>query len=242
MELNGSIALVTGANRGIGRHFAAALLERGASKVYAAARDAASIDLPGVVPLQLDVTDPASIEQAAALAGDVTLLVNNAGVSLHQGLIGGDLELVRREMDTNYFGPLLTTRAFAPALAAGGGGAVLNVLSRVSWLAYPGVGGYAASKAAGWSLTNSLRLELAGQGTLVTGLYLSSTDTDMMAGWDVPKNDPADVVRLALDGIEAGAFEVVADEETAETKRLLSADPREVYAEFLAGAVAAEAG
>lgn len=228
MDISGSTALVTGANRGIGRHLATQLLQRGATKVYATARDPSTVDVPGATVLGLDITDPASVAAAAEAASDVTLLVNNAGVSLFQDLVAGDLGRIRTEMDTNVFGTLAMIRAFAPALAAGGGGAILNVLSRMSWTSHPGVGGYALSKAAEWSLTNSVRLELEEQGTLVTGLLLSSTDTDMMAGWDIPKNDPADVARAALDGVEAGAWEVVADEETAVSKAELSRDPREV--------------
>jgi NAD(P)-dependent dehydrogenase (short-subunit alcohol dehydrogenase family) len=232
MNISGSTALVTGANRGIGRHFAEQLQRRGAAKVYATARDAAAIDVPGVEVLQLDVTDRASVAAAAAAASDVTLLVNNAGVSTHQNLVTGDLDKIRLEMDTHFYGTLSMVRAFAPALAANGGGAVLNVLSRLSWLSFVGANAYSASKAAAWSLTNGIRLELAEQGTLVTGLVLSSTDTDMMAGWDVPKNDPADVVRAALDGLEAGRLEVVADEESAEAKAALSVDPSAVYGQL----------
>jgi NAD(P)-dependent dehydrogenase (short-subunit alcohol dehydrogenase family) len=230
MNIEGSIALVTGANRGIGRHFAAQLLERGATKVYATARDPQAIDLPGVTPLALDVTDPDSVAAAAAAAPDVTLLINNAGASTGADLVAGDLSDIRREIDTNFYGPLLTIRAFAPLLAANGGGAILNVLSRMSWVSLAGANAYAASKAAGWSLTNGVRLELAPQGTQVTGLYLGATDTDMMAGWDIPKNDPAAVVRQALDGLTAGAAEVIADEHTAEAKADLVRDPLDVYA------------
>ena len=217
MNLNGTTALVTGANRGLGRHFAEQLLQRGATKVYAAARDPRTIDLPGVVPLQLDITDPDSVARAAAVATDVDVLINNAGISLHQNLVDGDLDKIRLELETNFFGTLNVVRAFTPVRA------ILNVNSRLSWLSYLGAGGYAASKSAQWSLTNSIRLELPD--TLVTGLYLSSTDTDMMAGWDIPKNDPAVVVRDALDGLEADALEVIADEDTAETKAALSGTP-----------------
>jgi NAD(P)-dependent dehydrogenase (short-subunit alcohol dehydrogenase family) len=217
MDLNGTTALVTGANRGLGRHFAQQLLERGATTVYAAARDPRTIDLPGVAPVELDITDPESVARAAAVATDVDVLINNAGISLHQNLVTGDLDAIRRELETNFFGTLNVIRAFAGARA------ILNVNSRLSWLSYVGAGGYAASKAAEWSLTNSVRLELPD--ALVTGLYLSSTDTDMMAGWDIPKNDPADVVRQALDGLEADALEVIADADTAETKAQLSAEP-----------------
>ena len=217
MNLHGTTALVTGANRGLGRHFAEQLLQRGATRVYAAARDPRTVDLPGVVPVQLDITDPDSVARAATVATEVDVLINNAGISLHQNLVDGDLERIRLEMETNFFGTLNVVRAFAPVRA------ILNVNSRLSWLSYVGANGYAASKAAQWSLTNGIRLELPD--TLVTGLYLSSTDTDMMAGWDIPKNDPAEVVRAALDGLEADALEVIADEDTAITKAELSGAP-----------------
>jgi NAD(P)-dependent dehydrogenase (short-subunit alcohol dehydrogenase family) len=226
MDIEGSTALITGANRGLGRHFAQQLLDRGAAKVYATARDPRTIDIDGVVALALDVTDPAQVAAAAQAAPDVNLLINNAGVSTGTDLVTGDLDRIRLELDTNLYGMLAMVRAFAPQLS---GGAILNVLSRLSWLSFQGANAYAVSKAAAWSLTNGIRLELAEQGTLVTGVLLSSTDTDMMAGWDIPKNDPADVVRAALDGLEAGELEVIADADTAAAKAALSADPRDVY-------------
>jgi NAD(P)-dependent dehydrogenase (short-subunit alcohol dehydrogenase family) len=238
MKISGSTALVTGANRGLGRVFARQLLDRGAARVYATARNPGQVDLPGADVLALDITDPASVNAAAAAAGDVTLLVNNAGVSTYQNLVTGDLDKIRQELDTHLFGTLAVIRAFAPALAANGGGAILNVLSRMSWLSYDGANSYAVAKAAEWSLTNGVRLELARQRTLVSGLLMSSTDTDMMAGWDIPKNDPADVVRQALDGIEAGQLEIIADQDTAEAKAALSADPSIGYAGQLAAATA----
>jgi len=225
MKIDGSVALVTGANRGIGRHFARQLMDRGAAKVYATARRAELVDLPGAHVLPLDITDPASVAAAAEAAQDVTLLVNNAGISTSQNLLTGDLDKIRLEMDTHYFGTLSVVRAFAPVIARHGGGAVLNVLSVLSWKSYNGANAYAAAKAAQWSLTNGIRLELADDGILVTGLHLSVTDTDMMAGRDIPMNDPADVVRAALDGIEADRLEVVVDSDTAAAKAALSADP-----------------
>lgn len=225
MDIQGTTALVTGANRGLGRHFAEQLMERGAVRVYAAARDPSTIDLPGVVKVAVDVTDPASVAAVAALAQDVSLVVNNAGISVSQPLLAGDLDVMRREMETNHFGMLHMIRAFAPVLAANGGGGLLNVLSAMSWGASPGISGYGASKAAAWSLTNHARIELAGQGTQVTGLYLALTDTAMTAAYDAPKNDPADVVRLALDGVQAEASEVIADDDTARAKAELAHDP-----------------
>ncbi|GAA0562263.1 SDR family oxidoreductase [Paractinoplanes ferrugineus] len=229
MQISGAIALVTGANRGIGREFAAQLIERGATKVYAAARRPESIDVPGVVPLRLDITDPDSIAAAASTANDVTLLINNAGISTGANLISGDLDTIRREMDTNFWGTLGMIRAFAPQLA---GGAVLNVLSALSWFAYDGAGAYGAAKAATWNLTNGVRLELAAQQTLVTGLHLGAADTDMMADYQGPKIAPADVVKAALDGIEAGKLEVVADEWSAHVKASLAKDPSEFYTQL----------
>lgn len=229
MKISGSIALVTGANRGIGRHFATQLLERGATKVYATARRPETVDVPGAVVLPLDITDPASVAAVAEAAPDVNLLVNNAGISTYSNLVSGDLEQVRLEMETHFFGTLAMVRAFAPVLAANGGGAVLNILSALSWLSSDGATAYAAAKAAEWSLTNGVRLELAGQGTLVTGLHVGAVDTDMMAGWDIPKNEPTDVVRAGLDAIEAGRLEVLVDEASAGIKAALSADPRALY-------------
>ena len=221
MKINDSVALVTGANRGLGRHFAEQLLRRGAAKVYATARRPHLVDLPGVEVLPLDLTDPASITAAAAAARDVTLLINNAGVSTMQNLVTGDPAKIRLEMDTHYFGTLDVVRAFAPVLATNGGGAIVNVLSALSWGVYDGANAYAAAKAAEWSMTNAIRLELAAQGTMVTGLHLAATDTDMMAGFDIPKNDPAEVVATALDGLEAGLPEVIADSDTAAVKAAL---------------------
>ncbi|GLY90533.1 oxidoreductase [Actinoallomurus iriomotensis] len=230
MKINGSIALVTGANRGLGRQFAQQLLDRGAAKVYATARRPEQVDIPGAEVLRLDITDPASVTAAAAAAGDVTLLVNNAGVATRHDLVTGDLDRIRLELNTSFYGTLAMVRAFAPVLAAGGGGAILNVMSAMSWLSFVGANAYGVAKAAEWSLTNGVRLELAAQGTLVSGLHLAAADTDMMAGQDVPKSDPAEVVSLALDGIEAGLLEIIADEQTAAIKAALSADPAVTYA------------
>ncbi|GAA2073111.1 SDR family oxidoreductase [Actinomadura alba] len=236
MKIADSVALVTGANRGIGRHFSRQLLQRGAAKVYATARTPELVDIPGVEVLQLDITDPASVAAAAAAAGDVTLLINNAGVSTSQNLVTGDIEKIRLEMETHYFGTLNMVRAFASILARNGGGSILNVMSLLSWLSYDGANAYSAAKAAEWSLTNAIRLELAGQGTTVTGLHLGSTDTDMMAGWDIDKNDPADVVRTALDGLEAGEIEILADENTVQVKAALSAEPSVLYPQTVSAA------
>jgi NAD(P)-dependent dehydrogenase (short-subunit alcohol dehydrogenase family) len=222
MDLTNSVAVVTGANRGLGRHFAAQLLERGA-KVYAGSRNIDAVDLPGAIPLQLDVTDPASVERAAKVAGDATLLINNAGSATGASLIGGDLDLIRLEMETHYFGTLAVTRAFAPIIEANGGGAILNVLSVLSWYHPAQLGGYVAAKAAAWALTNAVREELAPRGIVVSGLHVGYMDTDMAAG--VPaeqKIDPAVVAALSLDAIAEGRPEILADDLTRSVKAGLS--------------------
>ncbi|BAL88271.1 putative short-chain dehydrogenase [Actinoplanes missouriensis 431] len=231
MQINGANVLVTGANRGLGRQFVTSLLDRGAATVYATARRPELIDVAGAVPLKLDLTDPASIAAAAEVAHDVTILINNAGISTGANLVTGDLDAIRREMDTHFFGTLNVIRAFAPRLA---GGAILNVLSAISWLGFDGAGGYHAAKAAEWALTNNVRIELAAQGTLVTGLHLGAADTDMMADYDGPKISPAAVVAAALDGIEADRTEVLADDWSRLVKSWLAEDPSVIYAKAAA--------
>jgi len=224
MKIQDSVALVTGANRGIGLAFAQALLARGARKVYAAARDPSTIVLPGVEAIRLDVTKPDEVAAAAARASDVTLLVNNAGIGAQGGFLAPDAEdVARRMLETNFFGVLRTSRAFAPILAANGGGAILNVLSIVSWINGGQLAAYAASKSAAWSLTNALRIELAPQRTQVTALHMAFVDTDLVREIDGAKSSPADVVARALDGAESGADEVIADDRTRQVKQSLSA-------------------
>lgn len=236
MNVTGQIALVTGCNRGIGRQFVLELLERGAAKVYATARrpEALDFDDDRVVPLRLDLLDRGSIIAAAEAAPDVTLLINNAGISTTGSLVTGDLADAHRQLDTHLWGTLDVIRAVNPALAANGGGAIVNVLSALSWFATPGAGAYAAAKAAEWNMTNAVRLELAPQGTLVQGVLLGAADTDMMAGYDGPKVDPREVVRRSLDGVEAGSVEVVVDEWTASAKAALAGDPVPFYAKITA--------
>lgn len=233
MDLKGAVVLVTGANRGIGAELVEQLRRRGAGKVYAAARDASTIVADGVHALELDVTDAAQIAAAAAAAGDVQVLVNNAGISTGTALVHGDEAAIRREMDTNFYGPLLMTRAFAPILAANGGGAILNIVSALSWFTVPGAGAYAASKAAAWMLTDSTRLELAAQGTQVVGVHMGLVDTDMAKGTDAPKISPADLANAGLDALESGAQEVLADDWARFIKSGLTQDPQARYAQIL---------
>ena len=229
MKIENSVVLVTGANRGIGLAFAQALLARGARKVYAAARNPASVTLPGVEALQLDVTNPQEIADAAKKASDVTLVINNAGIAQPGGFLAADSDAVTRRMfETNVFGVLNMSKAFAPVLKANGGGALLNVLSVASWVNGGELAAYSASKSAAWSLTNALRHELAAQQTQVLGLHMAYVDTDLTRGFDVQKSSAEEIVQRALDGLEAGADEVLADVLTQQVRQGLTA-PRPVY-------------
>jgi len=226
MKLEQSIALVTGANRGLGLAFVHGLLAAGARKVYAAARDPATLpQLPGVVPLALDVTQPEQVAAAADAAGDVSLLINNAGIASYGSLLAPDgLEAFRRQFETNTVGTLAMVRAFAPVLARQGGGAIVNVLSALSWLTLPGTGGYSASKSAGWALSNGLRQELKAQHTQLLALHMAFMDTDMARHAAGPKVPPEDVVRQTLQALAEGRSEVLADAVTRELKLGLSAE------------------
>ena len=229
MKIENAVVLVTGANRGIGLAFARELLARGARKVYAAARDSASVTQPGVVPLRLDVTRPDDVAAAAALAPDVTLVINNAGIAQPGGFLAADSEeIARRIFETNFFAVLRVSKAFAPILKANGGGALLNVLSVASWVNGGELAAYSASKSAAWSLTNALRTELSAQKTQVLGLHMAYVDTDLTRGFDVPKSSAEEIVSRALDGLEAGLDEVLADELTQQVKRGMTA-PRPSY-------------
>lgn len=230
MDVTGSVALVTGGNRGFGAALCTALLERGAAKVYAGVRDPGTVTTPGVEPVRLDITSPDDIAAAAAHCGDVSLLINNAGIGTGTSALAEDaLENLRLELDTNVVGPLAVSRAFAPVLAANGGGAMVNVLSVLAWFAAPQSALYCAAKSASWSLTNSLRLELAPQGTQVVGVHVGFMDTDMIAGLDVPKSSPADIARIVLDAVQAGDLEVLADDSSRRVKAALSGDLRLLY-------------
>lgn len=226
-SLSGRHVLVTGANGGLGEQFVAQGLERGAAKVYAAARSTRDWDDPRVVALDLDLTDPEAPARAAALASDVDVLINNAAIAPAGDTIMGPEEELRRIFETNFFGTLRVSNAFAPVLAANGGGTLLNILSAAAWVSMPT--GYAASKAAMWSATNALRIQLRGQGTHVIGLLVGMIDTPMTAGWDVPKVTAASVVAQAYDAVGDGSLEVLADAPTREIKTRLSTPAEELY-------------
>jgi NAD(P)-dependent dehydrogenase (short-subunit alcohol dehydrogenase family) len=225
MKIHGSVALVTGANRGLGAAFARGLLAGGAAKVYAAARDPAAVTLAGVVPVPLDVTRPEHVAALARELKDVTLLVNNAGIGEFGPLLApGALDALHRQLETNAIGPLRLVQAFAPVLASHGGGAVVNVLSVLSWLTLPGTGSYSASKAAGWALGNALRQELKAQRTELLAVHAAFIDTDMARGAPGPKIAPDDVVRQTLAALEAGQSELLADPTTRGVHRGLAAE------------------
>lgn len=229
-QIEGSTALVTGGHRGIGKAIVDELLSRGAAKVYATSRSPKSHDDPRVVSLVLDVSDPASVAAAAERATDVSILINNAGVNNTAAVLDGPLDGIRADLETNLFGLVHMTRAFAPILAGQASSSVLNILSTVSFIAFGT--GYDLSKSAAWSATNSLRLALAGQGTTVAGLHVGLVDTDMTRDYDMPKADPRDVARQAIDGVEAGDLEVLADESARQAKAGVAGDVEVLYPQF----------
>lgn len=237
--LDGRVVLVTGANGGLGDQFVSQALERGAAKVYAAARTPKSWADPRIQPLALDITDADAVANAVAAAGDVDMLINNAAIAPADDTLFGPEEEARRIFETNFFGTLRVATAFAPVLAARGGGTLVNVLSSSVWVSLPTA--YAASKAAAWSATNGLRFALEQQGTQVVGLLVGMIDTPMSAQYDVPKSSPESVVAQAYDGIAAGALEVLADEQTRDLKSRLNADA-EVHYPWLHGALRAYLG
>jgi NAD(P)-dependent dehydrogenase (short-subunit alcohol dehydrogenase family) len=229
MKIEGATALVTGANRGIGKAFAEELLARGAAKVYAGVRDVSTVTDPRLVPVQLDVTVPERIAEVAAELTDVDLVVNNAGTGRPALPLAATLEDARYELELNYLSLISMTEAFAPVLAENGGGAIVNMLSIVSWLAAPNLSTYSASKAAAWSYSNSSRVQLKGQGTEVVGVHVSYVDTDLIAGFDVDKLHPGLVPAAAFDALEAGEPEAIVDDWTRQVKAGLSDDQNLIY-------------
>jgi NAD(P)-dependent dehydrogenase (short-subunit alcohol dehydrogenase family) len=225
--IEGAVVLVTGGSRGLGKAVVESLYSRGAKKVYATARDPRTVTHPDAVALALETTDPASVAAAAQQAQDVTILVNNAAGLVNASFLDSPIEDIRREFEVNFYGPLSVARAFVPVIEQNGGGHILNVHSVLSWIAH--FGSYSASKAALWSMTNSLRLDLQPRGIGVTGLHVGYIDTDLAAGVDAPKATPRSVAEQALDGIESGAFEVLADDKTRQVKAGLAADLSALY-------------
>ena len=230
--LNGATVLVTGANGGIGTHFVREALARGAAKVYATARTPRIWDDERVVALPLDVTDASSIEAVVAAAPDVTILINNAGASpASVGILNHTESEIRDNIETNFVGPLMLARAYAALLSAQQGGtAIIDIHSAMAWFAVGGI--YSATKAALWSATNSLRLELHPAGVQVVGVHVGWVDTAMAAGSTDPKLDPAVLVAKVLDATEAGEYEVLADETSVHLKAALSGPFEALYPEL----------
>jgi len=227
MNIKGSVALVTGANRGLGAAFVRALLAAGASKVYAAARDPLSITIEsGVVPVRLDVTSPDEAEELARKLGDVNLLINNAGIGGSGAILSSSsIDLLRDQFETNAVGPLRVTQAFAPILATHHSSAVINVISALSWATLPGVtGSYSASKAAAWALSNAMRQELKAQGTEVLSLHVAFMDTDMARGLAGNKASPDVIAQMTIAALERGESELLADEITQNVHAGLTAE------------------
>jgi len=223
MHIENSVAFVSGANRGLGLALVHALLAKGARKVYAGVRDPASIRIPGVIPVRLDVTDADQVAAAAAACGDVDLLINNAGIAHLSGYMDSDAIARGQAMfETNFFGVVRMSQAFTPVLAANGGGALVNILSVASWVNAAPLSLYAASKSAAWGFTNGLRTALAEQRTLVAGVHVGFMDTDMTDGIDLPKSSPQAVAATILAGIEAGTTEIIADDVSRQVKQGLS--------------------
>lgn len=232
-SLDGAVVLVTGANGGLGTQFVHQLLARGASKVYASARTPRTWDDARVVPLTLDVTDPASVRAAVAAAPDVTVLVNNAGAApATSGILTHTDEEIRANVEVNFLGPLFLARAFAPILRRARGATIVDIHSALSWFAVAGI--YSATKAALWSATNALRLELAPD-VHVVGVHVGYVDTAMAKNASGPKTDPADLVRDVLDAVEADQYEVLGDQVSVEVKAALSAPIEALYPQLARG-------
>ena len=234
MKVAGAVAFVTGTNRGIGAQFVKALKVRGAAKIYAASRRGVTTE-DGVTPVKLDITRPDQVAAAAALARDTIVLINNAGVNFNTPLLNAPSEEnARVEMEVNYFGLLAMCRAFAPILRANGGGIIVNMLSILGRVNLPLMGSLCASKAAGLSLAQGMRAQLAGQGTLVIGVMPGAVDTDMTKDFPPPKIAPADVATAVMDAIEAGQEEVYPGDMAQGIARGLAVDPKSVEKEFAA--------
>src|ERR1700733_15072840 len=236
MNIKGKTALVTGANRGLGSAFAQALLNAGAAKVYAGARDPRMVKDPRMTPIRLDVTSSANVATAAATYGDVDILINNAGTMLVKTVMSEDsVEILKREMDVNVLGMLAMCKAFAPVLARNGGGVIVNMLSVVSWYVYPFNSTYCATNHEALAVTDGLRIELKAQGTQVVGVYAGFIDTDMGAPLATgPKTSPQQVAQRTLEGIRNGTDDVLADARAESVWKAVRVNPGKLHAEMQA--------
>jgi NAD(P)-dependent dehydrogenase (short-subunit alcohol dehydrogenase family) len=240
MKLQNATALVTGANRGIGRAFVRALLDAGVQKVYATARNrdglaaVTAIDPARVIPLQVDVTNCALVSQLSEQAPDVNLLINNAGVLSFGNILDTTVETIQQQFDVNFYGTLDMARAFVPVLESNGGGAIVNVLTLVALASMPGLAGYNASKAAAWSMTQSLRASVANQNIAVYGVFPGAVDTDMLAGVDMAKTSPEDIANAVLQGIEADREDIFPDLMSTQLYTAWKQDHKAVEKQFAA--------
>ena len=238
MEIRNATALITGANRGIGRALVAALLQTGAKTIYAASREprnleaTLALDPKRVQPVLLDVTDRAQVAALPARLRDVTLLVNNAAVLHFGGILDVPLETVAAELDTNFYGKLLMARAFAPVIERNGGGAIVNMLTLVALASMPGLSVYNASKAAAWSMTQSLRASLAGKGVAVHAVFPGAVDTDMLAGVEMPKAAPEDVAAAIVAGVAADQEDIFPDPMSAQVYAAWKQDHKAIERQF----------
>ena len=226
MDLSQQVVLITGANRGLGKALAEVFVEHGA-KVYAGARKIQSVQLKNVIPIQLDVTDEQSIKEAAQIADDVTIIVNNAGIMSKSTI--GDLQVIEHEFMTNVAGPLKVTKAFSNIIERNGGGAVINILSALSWLTLPGTAGYSMTKAAAWSMTNAMRIELANKNIHVAGVHVAFIDTDLAASVTMPKMNPKDVANAVIEGLKNKQYEIIVDETTKQIQHGLAGGVEALY-------------
>lgn len=226
MKLKGSVALVTGANRGLGKAVTQALVDAGAARVYAAARDPSRVDVPGTIPVQLDVTSPEQVHEAAVLCGDVTILVNNAGI-LETVLLteAGSADSLRRQIEVNALGSLTMAQAFAPVIERNRGGMIVNILSVVSWFTPPLSPLYAASKQAALAITDGLRFALADRGIRVSGVYAGFIDTDMTAALSMPKTSAQSIANAILKGIADDENHILADARAKKVWEVMRTDP-----------------
>lgn len=238
MKIEQSVVLVTGANRGIGRSFVHALIAAGAKKVYAAARAVSTLEGvtadPRIVPVKLDVTSEEDVRALAARAVDVTLVVNNAGVLDVGGVLEAPLRAFERNFATNFYGPLAVSRAFAPVIEENGGGAIVNMHTLLALASMPGLGVYNASKAAAWSVTQSMRASLAARGVAVHGVFPGPVDTDMVKALQMPKANADDVARAVVQGIARGDEDIFPDPMSASLYEAWRKDHKAVEKQFAA--------
>lgn len=241
MKINGKVALVTGANGGIGRCYVKGLQTAGVAKIYAAARHSESLneivatDPERIIPVTLDITNEKSVSDAATLCSDVNLLINNAGIELSKGLIAAsDLSWARKEMEVNYFGTLAMCRAFAPILKGNGGGAIVNMLSTVALVTLPFNGSYCASKAATRAMTQGVRAELAQQGTLVIAVIPGTVDTEMSKNYPPPKVSPDELVQEVLQAVIDEVEDVYPGEQAKAIIEQLTKAPKELEKQMAA--------